>query len=165
MRGKSETNELCFKCHKAFGGCSWSDEWKPPKGSVYETVSYKRSIWANGKLKYIDADSYHIISCPEFEEDKPIRPKDIDKDGVYNLLAAMCKGAKEDYKLAKLKLYIGEWECDRATTNREAEKAREKIQSAREMIFGNATLLPDDVKRILDEEAKAEFEQFRKAMV
>ena len=48
---------LCWDCRKATGGCSWSDELKPVKGS---------KGWLVHKQTY---KTVQIVECPEFERD------------------------------------------------------------------------------------------------
>lgn len=52
----------CWTCKKACGGCSWSQNFKPIAGWTAE----KTFIESNGDF----AESYKIISCPEYINDR-----------------------------------------------------------------------------------------------
>lgn len=54
--------QLCWTCQKACGGCRWSRSFKPIPGWTAE----KTYIPSNGEY----AESYKIISCPEYIKDK-----------------------------------------------------------------------------------------------
>lgn len=66
------TNELCFSCDNACGGCSWSREFKPVPGWTAEPSL----IWVGDR----QMDSYHITDCPEFAADKPLM--EMTKDSI-----------------------------------------------------------------------------------
>lgn len=52
----------CWTCKNACGGCSWSREFKPVEGWTAEPNYLKSNgVWA---------DTYKIISCPQYEKDK-----------------------------------------------------------------------------------------------
>ena len=57
-----EDFQPCWTCQKACGGCSWSRSFTPVKGWIAE----KTFIESNGE----HANSYKIISCPEYIKDK-----------------------------------------------------------------------------------------------
>lgn len=67
---------ICFRCQKACGRCSWSGidpvtkkpRFEPVPGWTAKKVLLKS--WSNhSKSKYIE--TYHITACPEFEPDMP----------------------------------------------------------------------------------------------
>lgn len=70
--GKS--NELCFHCDNACGGCSWSREFKPVPGWTAEPTQL-RTDGGTGTCS-----SYHITFCPEFCGDA--EPKERKKEDV-----------------------------------------------------------------------------------
>lgn len=84
----------CVTCHKALGGCSWSDRFEPVNGWAAKKTS--RTRYAGAGYNY-DIVSYDISYCPEFEPDKPISPETLDKDGCMNLLGAIFNGIAQDY--------------------------------------------------------------------
>ena len=49
----------CWTCQNSCGGCNWSREFKPVDGWEAE----KTILISNGEY----ADSYRIISCPEYK--------------------------------------------------------------------------------------------------
>ena len=52
----------CWTCARACGGCCWSRDFKPVPG----WIAKKTFIPGNGDL----AESYKIISCPEYIKEK-----------------------------------------------------------------------------------------------
>lgn len=58
MKRREERGQLCWRCEKACGGCSWSDELNPVKGWTAKPVVVKDS---EGAIR-----SYNIKKCPEF---------------------------------------------------------------------------------------------------
>jgi len=73
----------CIDCAKAGGKCSWSRDFIPVKG------------WVADKI----ADTYEIISCPEFDlDDKPIDIDDFDDKGVDLLIRKIIISAIQDYR-------------------------------------------------------------------
>lgn len=52
---------ICWDCHKATGGCRWSEDHKPVKGWTAKPI--QRDIYG-GTYK-----SYVVLECPEFERD------------------------------------------------------------------------------------------------
>ena len=57
-----KSQQLCWKCRKAAGGCSWSDRLEPVEG-----WTAKKAVIKNSPKDYIR--SYEILECPEFEHD------------------------------------------------------------------------------------------------
>ena len=56
---KQMNNEqLCWRCQKACGGCSWSRNFEPVEGWEATPTVVKDSVG--------DIDSYKITGCPEF---------------------------------------------------------------------------------------------------
>ena len=51
----------CWTCKKACGGCCWSREFKPVPGWIAIPTHHP----TNGE----HAESYHVISCPEYRPD------------------------------------------------------------------------------------------------
>ena len=62
-----DTNELCFRCKKATGGCAWSRSFDPVEGWTAEPTRtvYRVGYEENPRML---KQSYHITACPEFEE-------------------------------------------------------------------------------------------------
>ena len=56
---RKEQYNRCWTCKNAFGGCSWSREFKPVDG----WKAKKTFHLMNGEF----AESYYIKSCPEYE--------------------------------------------------------------------------------------------------
>ena len=61
----AKTGQLCWKCQKACGGCSWSKSFIPIPG--WTAQRHDVSMWPQGK----EAESYRIYACPEFVKDPP----------------------------------------------------------------------------------------------
>ncbi len=61
----SYTNELCFKCKNAYGGCAWSKKFDPVEGWVAEEVENKYRSEKDPNMK---KKSWHILACPQFEK-------------------------------------------------------------------------------------------------
>ena len=61
----AKVGQLCWKCAKACGKCSWSRDFTPVTGWVAER--HDVAMWPEGK----EAVSYRIYECPEFEQDPP----------------------------------------------------------------------------------------------
>lgn len=86
MRGRKK-DTLCWDCTKAgVKGCAWSGRFEPVKGWKAERVQRQ-------DLK--DGETFHVISCPEFEQDRTpeITPRkdaytphelDVIRNGVQN---------------------------------------------------------------------------------
>lgn len=51
---------ICFKCQRACGGCSWSADFEPVPGWTAEPALLNGGI-----------ETYHITACPLFLPDKP----------------------------------------------------------------------------------------------
>lgn len=59
MNTQTFKQTLCWRCQNATGHCDWSKNFKPVKGwTAKETRIYDK------------VQSFIVISCPEFEEDK-----------------------------------------------------------------------------------------------
>lgn len=56
-----ENEQMCWRCKKATGACSWSKELKPVDGWVAEPIMLKDD---EGIIR-----TYNIILCPEYEEE------------------------------------------------------------------------------------------------
>ena len=74
IKGYSNAN-LCFRCQKACGGCSWSELDPVTRKPRFEPVPgwTAKKILLNlggggGKKKNI-TETYHITACPEFVSD------------------------------------------------------------------------------------------------
>ena len=52
----------CWTCKNCYGGCNWSRDFEPVEGWIAE----KTFIESNEEY----ADSYKILYCPEYMEDK-----------------------------------------------------------------------------------------------
>lgn len=86
MRGRKK-DTLCWDCTKAAAkGCAWSGRFEPVKGWKAERVQ---------RLDFKGGETFHVISCPEFEQDRrPDEPKrkdaytprelDVIRNGVQN---------------------------------------------------------------------------------
>lgn len=59
-RRHKEDGQLCWRCKKACGGCSWSNCLKPVKDWIADPIIIK------GKDGGGDIQSYKIHKCPEF---------------------------------------------------------------------------------------------------
>ena len=82
MTDQRET--LCYLCQNSNrNGCSWARSLEPVKG------------WDAEK----NNQGYLVLWCPEFKKETPetILPKDLDRDGMMNLLEAMARQMREDY--------------------------------------------------------------------
>ncbi len=66
-----ETNKpatLCWKCANACGKCSWSDgTFMPVSGWKAKKTRLRVSDRKDDPDRY--TDSYHVIECPQFEDD------------------------------------------------------------------------------------------------
>lgn len=61
MRGRKK-DTLCWDCTKAAAkGCAWSGRFEPVKGWKAERVQ---------RLDLKGGETFHVISCPEFEQDR-----------------------------------------------------------------------------------------------
>ena len=63
--------QLCWRCSKSCGGCSWSRRFQPIQGweaepTIVKQISNRRD--AAGKRIYITIKSYKITACPMFKE-------------------------------------------------------------------------------------------------
>ncbi len=59
---RTETNDLCFSCRHACGGCEWSRSFKPVPGWTATPTKLR----ANRNDTAIFLDSFHITACPKF---------------------------------------------------------------------------------------------------
>ena len=87
MRGGRKKDTLCWDCKKAsFNGCSWDRKLIPVEGWKAERVM---------RPDVRGGETFHVISCPEFEQDRkpePTQPKnaytphelDVIRNGVQN---------------------------------------------------------------------------------
>lgn len=66
-RRKDAYETICWTCQNATGGCSWSRNLTPVDGWKAEIKKIKNT----NKLGTTYADSYKVISCPEYIEDEP----------------------------------------------------------------------------------------------
>jgi hypothetical protein len=64
-------DSLCWECIKAYGECSWAKEFKPVKGWNAEPTKVKS--------KESNYNSYHVISCPEYQPDKRFIKQEVKK--------------------------------------------------------------------------------------
>lgn len=62
-RGNPKTGQICWRCAKACGGCSWSADLTPVPGWIAEKRSYPVE-------KGMKETSYIIRYCPEFEKEE-----------------------------------------------------------------------------------------------
>jgi hypothetical protein len=60
-RRREETEQLCWRCKNACGGCNWSRFLMPIDGWIAESTIVKDSSG--------DFSSYRIRKCPEFIKD------------------------------------------------------------------------------------------------
>lgn len=68
---------LCWRCDRAIGGCSWSRSFTPIEG--WE-AQYNPTI-----------KSYHVISCPEYEPDRPAENRSVETYRTAQLIKAIMK--------------------------------------------------------------------------
>ena len=59
---------ICWDCARAINGCNWSIDGKPVEGWQAEPTQLKNK---NG----VYAESYCVISCPEFVPDRERKGK------------------------------------------------------------------------------------------
>lgn len=60
------SNELCWNCQKACGGCTWSDRLELVEGCT--ATPTERTLTGGKPLQ-----GYHITQCPEFVADEEIK--------------------------------------------------------------------------------------------
>lgn len=73
-----KSNELCFNCQNACGGCSWSaldpatnkPKYEPVPGWTAKKVMLKVG-YAHGKVTWVQ--TYHIKACPQYTPDRKRR--------------------------------------------------------------------------------------------
>ena len=58
--------QLCWKCKKACGGCSWADRFEPVEGWTAEKRVRKYNLF-DVTATY---ETYEIRACPEFVKDR-----------------------------------------------------------------------------------------------
>lgn len=85
---------LCFKCGNCVDGCSWSRTFTPVDGWKAEP-NYINSD---------EAESYHVIECPQYKLDATRNIEKIHEDGFKPLLYAMLNSMVRDYANAYIKL-------------------------------------------------------------
>ena len=70
---------ICIDCKKAFGGCPWSESFKPVPGwEAQKTVI--RNNW-----KSPGTETYHITACPLFDRDEQRKPTVAGELGINEL--------------------------------------------------------------------------------
>lgn len=90
---------LCWRCIKAYGGCRWAWRFLPVPGwEAQQTTLLGPS--AGSRI-----DSYHVISCPEFEADpkfkqeaKQMSQKDREAADMLAVEIELWKKSIEDFK-------------------------------------------------------------------
>lgn len=91
-----KTNDLCFRCDKACGGCSWSKSFAPIPGWTAEP-----SRICVGIDNFVE--TWHITDCPEFVG-KPPKEK-LEKDDInIPLIEAMVRLTRSEMKLSFAKM-------------------------------------------------------------
>ena len=65
------SNELCWNCQKACGGCAWSDRLELVEGC--SATPTERTLTGGKPLKKCIDKGYHITQCPEFVADEKIK--------------------------------------------------------------------------------------------
>ena len=85
---------LCFKCGNCVDGCSWSRTFTPVDGWKAEP-NYINSD---------EAESYHVVECPQYKPDAARNIEKIHEDGFKPLLYAMLNSMVRDYANAYIKL-------------------------------------------------------------
>lgn len=85
---------LCFKCGNCVDGCSWSRTFTPVDGWKAEP-NYINSD---------EAESYHVIECPQYKPDAARNIEKIHDDVFKPLLYAMLNSMVRDYANAYIKL-------------------------------------------------------------
>lgn len=64
------SDQPCWDCKKALGGCSWSLDFTPVEGWI-ATPTYKAGGTRSDGTRYPPMKSYQIEYCPEFEREPP----------------------------------------------------------------------------------------------
>ena len=85
-RRSERSQTLCWKCNKACGDCSWSEHKNNTPVPGWTAIPTKVKL-NNNEL----GDSYIVIACPEFEEDR---------HGSGSAGAGMCGDRKRGRKRA-----------------------------------------------------------------
>lgn len=70
---RKQDGTLCWKCKNAVPdknghGCNWSRKRQPVEGWVAKETKLK--MYKNEQGEEVYTKSYHVILCPEFEEDE-----------------------------------------------------------------------------------------------
>ena len=65
-----DSGQLCWKCKKACGLCSWSHHFEPIPGWTAKPI---RRSFGNGKKGPVVMDTYRITECPLYVPDEPMR--------------------------------------------------------------------------------------------
>lgn len=89
-----DEKQLCWECAKAYGACNWSEHFEPVPG--WKAIPVNPRIRKDGSRK---PESYKILKCPEFVEEKThnLDPKEMDMKGCYDLVEAMIVQMRRDY--------------------------------------------------------------------
>ena len=62
------SEQPCWTCAKAYGGCSWSKNFTPVPGWIAEKRRYTEKEFSD-RRKNVDRVTYAIEYCPEFERE------------------------------------------------------------------------------------------------
>lgn len=62
------SDQPCWNCKKALGGCSWSQDFIPVKGWEAQKTVKSGGVRGDGTKKP-PMESYRITFCPEFERE------------------------------------------------------------------------------------------------
>ena len=63
------SDQPCWDCKKALGGCSWSRDFTPVEGWI-ATPTYKAGNYSKKRGRLPPMKSYQIEYCPEFEPEE-----------------------------------------------------------------------------------------------
>lgn len=66
---------LCWFCDNAYGGCSWSREFKPVPGWTATRRDMTTSHSVGGKNRQVKTESYIVHKCPEHVPDPPLEER------------------------------------------------------------------------------------------
>ena len=61
------SQQLCWRCRRACGGCSWSQRLQPVPGW---TATHMRRRTGHSRGGAVMMDTYSIKACPEFVPDR-----------------------------------------------------------------------------------------------
>lgn len=95
-RDTQKSPSVCERCSNACGKCSWSSDFVPVKG----WVAVPTKIQSNTLKEY--TDSFYIVWCPQFAEDKKRHTENIRDDRLKTLAYKILEQAIRDFSSACL---------------------------------------------------------------